>query len=81
MRTIGDGEIILPFASDGRDNGEYAGAIADFETKEKAERFNLSIEQHLADNNSTAFFEKTGDLLICGDTGANVSDLLVALKK
>ncbi|KKR47089.1 MAG: Glycerate 2-kinase [Parcubacteria group bacterium GW2011_GWB1_40_14] len=81
LRTIGDGEIILPFASDGRDNGEYAGAIADFETKEKAERFNLSIEQHLADNNSTAFFEKTGDLLICGDTGANVSDLLVALKK
>ncbi len=81
LRTIGDGEIILPFASDGRDNGEYAGAIADAETKKKAEQLNLNIEQHLTENNSTAFFEKTGDVLICGDTGSNVSDLLVALKK
>ncbi|MDP1706682.1 MAG: DUF4147 domain-containing protein [bacterium] len=74
------GELVLVLASDGRDNGEYAGAIVDLETNKKAEALNLSSAEFLENNQSTDFFEKTGDFLMTGDTGSNVSDLVIAIK-
>lgn len=77
---LGEGELILTLASDGRDNGEYAGVIIDSETSRKAATLNLAPVEFLENNQSTEFFERTGDLLMTGDTGSNVSDLVIAIK-
>lgn len=72
--------LILTLASDGCDNGEYAGAIVDAETSKKAKSMGLEGKVYLDQHFSTDFFEKTNDLLITGNTGSNVSDLTIALK-
>lgn len=81
LPDLGSRELVLALASDGRDNGEYAGAIADGETLKKALISGLKPEEFLAGNRSTDFFEKTSDLLITGDTGSNVSDLVIGIKE
>lgn len=80
LSGVGADTLVLALASDGRDNGPYAGAIADAETQRKAEAQKLEPQDFLQVNNSSEFFEKTGDLLMTGETGANVSDLIIALK-
>ena len=80
LREIQPDEIIVAVASDGRDNGKFAGAICDIITKEAAEKNNLNIQQFLDESNSYPFFEKIGHYLLTGDTGSNVSDLIVAVK-
>lgn len=81
LRDIRDGELILPFASDGRDNTDHAGAIADETTRAHAHAQNVSIEEHLEGHRAYDFFAATGDALVTGYTGSNVSDLIIALKK
>ncbi len=80
LRKVEEGELILALASDGRDNGEFAGAICDKITKEAIEKAGFNIETELENNNSYPVFEKTGNYLLTGDTGSNVSDLIIALK-
>ena len=60
LRFLGNNEGVVALASDGRDNGVYAGAIADKEGKEKADDLKLDIKQYLANHDSALFFEKTG---------------------
>ncbi len=81
LEDIRDDELILPFASDGHDNTDHAGAIADGTTRAHAREQNLSIEEHLDAHRAYDFFTATGDALITGYTGSNVSDLIIALKK
>jgi glycerate-2-kinase len=81
LASIGDDELVLPFSSDGRDNTDYAGAIADAVTLAHAKAQNASPEDYLAAHRSYDFFTATGDALLTGYTGTNVSDLIVALKK
>jgi glycerate-2-kinase len=81
LDDIRDDEFILPFASDGHDNTSYAGAIADAVTREHALTQNLSSTEYLDGHRSYDFFTSTGDALITGYTGSNVSDLIIALKK
>ncbi|MCL4399983.1 DUF4147 domain-containing protein [Patescibacteria group bacterium] len=82
LKKIGDDSLILSLDSDGHDNqGGYAGAICDIMTKEKTERIGLKPEEFLNNNDSAGFFEREGDYLETGDTGSNVSDLVIALKK
>jgi glycerate 2-kinase len=73
--------VVLAFASDGRDNTEAAGAIADFSTLEKAEKMNLNPQKFLDQNNSFNFFKKTKDLIFVKPKSFNVSDLMIILKK
>lgn len=80
LRFIGDDEIVISFASDGHDNTEYAGAICDKITKEKAEKFGMDPREWLDRNDSFHFFERTGDFLLTGETGSNVSDLVIAIR-
>jgi glycerate-2-kinase len=80
LKFIGPGVTIIAFASDGRDNTDVAGAIADKLTQEKAEKMGLNVEKYLAENNSYEFFQKTGGYILTGYTGSNVSDLIVAIK-
>ncbi len=80
LRLIKDNELIIAFASDGLDNSEVAGAIADKITKNKVKNLKLNIEDYLKENNSYEFFQKTGDFIKTGPTGINIADLILALK-
>jgi glycerate-2-kinase len=77
---IAQGQLILPFASDGRDNTDIAGVICDTIAKEKAETLGISPREYLDQNCSYHFFETVDGQVVTGDTGSNVSDLIVALK-
>ncbi|OGD90356.1 hypothetical protein A3E11_00745, partial [Candidatus Curtissbacteria bacterium RIFCSPHIGHO2_12_FULL_38_37] len=52
---ISNGTVIASFDSDGWDNTPACGAIADFQTVEKAKSRNLDFKKYLDDNNSFAF--------------------------
>ncbi len=80
LRYIAPGEIVLPLATDGRDNTDFAGAICDMMTKEDAQKLELDIDAFLENNNSYDFFDRTGDYIMTGLTGSNVSDLIIAFK-
>jgi glycerate-2-kinase len=80
-KLISDGSVFISFASDGMDNSDVAGAIVDKNTIEKAEKLGLSAEDYINNFNSYDFFQKTGDQIITGPTGANVSDLMILLSK
>lgn len=73
--------VVLSFASDGRDNSEAAGAIADYLTLEKAGESGLNPADFLKDNNSFCFFEKTEDLLFVEKKYFNVADLMMVIKE
>lgn len=77
---VGDDELVLSCASDGIDNSPVAGAIADIETKRKAGRLKLRPQAYLDRNDSLAFFAKAGGRIVIGNTGANVSDLMIAAR-
>ena len=78
---VKEGELIVSFASDGRDNTDFAGALCDKITSEKAARLGLKPEEFLKNNDSYAFFQKVGDYIQTGDTGSNVSDLIISIKE
>ncbi len=81
LAKIGDGQVILSLASDGRDNTDFAGALCDRITSEKAAKLDLKPDKFLESNDSYAFFEKVGDYILTGDTGSNVSDLIIAIRE
>lgn len=72
--------VFISFASDGMDNSDMAGGIADAVTLEKAFKNDLEPAEYAEKFNSYEFFQKTGDLIDTGPTGANVSDLMILLK-
>lgn len=72
---------ILSFASDGWDNCEFAGAIADHGTLVKAQRENISPKAFLQNNDSFHFFQKIGDGLTMGRLPINIADLAIVYKK
>jgi glycerate-2-kinase len=80
-RTIAEGKTIATVASDGRDNSDAAGAIIDIATRKRADEMDISIDAFLERHDSYEFFEQVGGRLTTGNTGSNVSDLIVALNK
>ena len=80
LNHLGENSLILPFASDGIDNTELAGAICDKITLAKVSKLGIKPLNYLVENNSYFFFKKTGDYILTGKTGSNVSDLVIAIK-
>ncbi len=81
LRFVSENECLISLASDGRDNTDFAGGTCDMLGKEKAKTAGLKIETFLNDNNAYEFFKQTGDYVLTGNTGSNVSDLIIAIKK
>ncbi|MEK7062889.1 MAG: DUF4147 domain-containing protein [Patescibacteria group bacterium] len=71
--------LVLSAASDGRDNTDAAGAIADSYSKEKARELGLDSSQFLKQNNSYEFWQKIGSQIVTGRTGSNIADLVIVL--
>ena len=80
LREVGEDELVLPLASDGRDNSDHAGAIADATTLEHARAKDLSVDDYLDAHRSYDFFKASGDALLVGYTESNVSDFIIAVK-
>ncbi len=81
LADVQSNELICSLASDGRDNGLHAGGIADARTLAHAHTAGISPSEFLDTNNSAVFFSRTGDAILSGDTGSNVSDLIIAMKE
>lgn len=70
--------------TDGADGGagsasDPAGAVIDQTTFAKLKSLGLDAKAYLANNDATAFFIATGDLLLTGPTLTNVNDIRVIL--
>ncbi len=78
------GIAALAADTDGADGGagsasDPAGAVIDHGTFAKMKSLALEPAAYLANNDASAFFEATGDLLLTGPTLTNVNDVRVIL--
>ena len=78
------GIVALAADTDGADGGagsatDPAGAVIDQTTFAKMKSLGLDPAAYLANNDATAFFSATGDLLLTGPTLTNVNDVRVIL--
>ncbi|KYK20369.1 hypothetical protein AYK24_03760 [Thermoplasmatales archaeon SG8-52-4] len=81
-KLAGRDVVFSSFATDGIDgNSIAAGAIADAETLKRAKAENMNPQKFLDDNNSYEFFKNLKDLLITNNTGTNVMDIQILVKK
>lgn len=69
--------LVLAAASDGMDNGDMAGAIADHFSRQRAGELNLNPADFLQKNDSYHFWKSVGAHINTGITGSNVSDLVI----
>ncbi|MBN1627503.1 MAG: glycerate kinase [Deltaproteobacteria bacterium] len=82
LREIGPrpGMVFLSAGTDGIDgNSDAAGAVVDCDSFKRVEELGLDIDDFLKRNDSNTLFEKTGDLIMTGPTGANVMDITIML--
>ncbi|MFZ2205050.1 MAG: DUF4147 domain-containing protein [Minisyncoccia bacterium] len=75
------GSVLIPLASDGMDNCDAAGAVIDKSTIEKIEKLGLDLDDYQSRFDAYPIFQKSGDMIMTGATGANVSDLMILLTK
>lgn len=75
-----DNELVISLASDGKDNGDFAGAIADKITREIIYQNLEDAKIYFENNEEYPLFEKIGNYIYTGPTGSNVSDLIIAVK-
>lgn len=72
--------LVLSAGTDGTDGPtDAAGAIATGQTVPRARHSGLDAAEHLAANNSYAFFDALCDLIKTGPTGTNVMDVHLLL--
>lgn len=80
LGAIAPGQVFVALASDGRDNTDAAGALADALVAQTAKALAFLPEQFLDNNDAYHFFESAGGLIFTGLTGSNVSDFFVSLR-
>jgi glycerate 2-kinase len=72
-------EVFVSIGSDGRDNGDMAGAIVDLTTKARAQVLGLDIHKAIEHCDAYPFLKAVRDHVETGATDANVSDLMLLL--
>jgi glycerate-2-kinase len=78
--NLPDNTIVLFIASDGWDNSEAAGGIADSETKKHVEEKGINPQDFLDRNDSYTFFQASGDAVMTGRLPSNIADLMIVWK-
>lgn len=81
LKMVDNNSVFIALASDGMDNSDAAGAIVDKNTLKDVEKTNINIDESLANFDAYPVFQKSGDMILTGATGANVSDLFILLTK
>jgi len=75
------GRVVVTFATDGDDGPtNAAGGLVTGDTLAQARQLGLQAEKALDNNDSYHFLQATGSLLITGQTGTNVNDLILLLR-
>lgn len=74
-------KLIISFASDGRDNSDTAGAIADRVSFKEMNRKNVDPKKFLDENNSEIFWKEINNAIITGPTEINIADLVLVLSE
>jgi len=72
-------QVVVSCCSDGIDNTDRAGAVADKLVLEKAKKLGLDYKEFLKNTDSYNFFKQTNDLIFTGAIKSNVSDLMISL--
>jgi glycerate-2-kinase len=80
LEWIADERVVVAAASDGWDNTDIAGAVADTAARDLAQKRGISLEEHLALNNSYQFWKAVGSGIRTGQTGINVADFTIVLR-
>lgn len=80
LMAIPEDALLMAIASDGRDNSDIGGALCDKIIKDKTSKLGLNPQLALDTNQSYKFWKEIGEYLDIGETGSNVSDLIVAIK-
>jgi len=80
-KMVDNDSVFIVLASDGMDNSDAAGAIVDKSTLEKVKKLGLDIDDALERFDAYPIFKNSGDMILTGPTGANVSDLMILLTK
>lgn len=75
--------VMASINTDGSDfSDEAAGAVIDDSTLAKAESMGLDIDSYLGTYNTHNLFKKLGDaLVVTGETGTNVGDIIMYFRK
>lgn len=81
MNMIDQNSVFIPLASDGMDNSDSAGAIIDKKTIENISKLEIDLDDYVNRFDVYPIFQKSGDMIMTGATGANVSDLMILLTK
>ncbi len=82
MEIEGQAMVILSCGSDGKDgNSDAAGAIADGETMKRARNMKMDAGDFLKRNDSYHFFLRLNDAIFTGNTGTNVMDIQIIVKR
>jgi glycerate 2-kinase len=81
MKLIDENSVFIPIASDGMDNSDAAGVVLDQSTSEKISKLGLDVDDYLDRFDAYPVFHQSGDIIMTGPTGANVSDLMILLSK
>lgn len=82
LAHLADDETLVAAASDGLDNSPAAGVIVDKSTIAQVAESKLDTGEYMAHYDAYNFFEKIGNTsIITGQTGANVSDLMLWIKQ
>lgn len=80
LPAVAENQVLVCAASDGHDNTDAAGAIADSGVLARAKSLGLDPAAYLENNDSYHFFENLGDQINTGLTETNVSDFFVCLR-
>jgi glycerate-2-kinase len=76
MGRLEEGELFASVGTDGIDGKSHAaGALVDTGILATSREEGLDPGEFLANNDSTAFFERSGGLLVTGPSGTNVADV------
>ncbi|HTE48800.1 MAG TPA: DUF4147 domain-containing protein [Candidatus Paceibacterota bacterium] len=81
LKIIDNDSVFIALASDGMDNSDAAGAIVDKKTLEHIANSGLDVDDSLDRFDAYPIFKTSGDMIMTGATGANVSDLMILLTK
>ncbi len=79
LSRIDDDQVFVSFASDGIDNlSDAAGGIIDSHIIQKSKTF--PVDEYMKTNKQDELLEALGARIMTGQTGSNVSDLLILLR-
>lgn len=80
LANIGPNQVLISVGSDGHDHSDFAGAIGDRNSVNKAKGRGLDPQDYLSRSDSYHFFQKLGDGIDTGLLDSNISDFMLVLQ-